>query len=73
MEQLRGHEREEGEVGDPRDVGGAIVSLDRPLPPASWRWAGPGWEEKGRNAEARAAMRRLNHLKNKPKRRFTLT
>ena len=24
----------------PRDVGGAIVSLDRPLPPASWRWEG---------------------------------
>ena len=40
----------------PRDVGGAIVSLDRPLPPASWRWAGPGWEEKGRNAEARAIL-----------------
>jgi len=39
----------------PRDVGGAIVSLDRPLPPAAWRWAGPGWEEKG----ARSAARRL--------------
>jgi hypothetical protein len=40
----------------PRDVGGAIVSLDRPLPPASWRWAGPGWEEKGRRSEARAIL-----------------
>ena len=38
----------------PRDVGGAIVSLDRPIPPAAWRWAGPGWEEKGRRANARA-------------------
>jgi catechol 2,3-dioxygenase-like lactoylglutathione lyase family enzyme len=28
----------------PRDVGGAIVSIDQPRPPASWRWAGPGWE-----------------------------
>jgi hypothetical protein len=38
----------------PRDLGGAIVSLDRPIPPASWRWAGPGWEEKGRRSAARA-------------------
>ncbi|HEY8515581.1 MAG TPA: VOC family protein [Candidatus Binatia bacterium] len=37
----------------PRDVGGAIVSLDRPLPPESWRWGGPGWEEKGARSEAR--------------------
>lgn len=29
----------------PRDIGGAIVSLDQMDPPASWRWAGPGWEE----------------------------
>src|SRR5512139_102980 len=28
----------------PRDVGGAIVSLDQPRPPESWRWAGPEWE-----------------------------
>ena len=27
----------------PRDVGGAIVSIDQPTPPGSWRWAGPGW------------------------------
>lgn len=40
----------------PRDVGGAIVSLDRPVPPASWRWAGPGWEEKGRSSDARAIV-----------------
>lgn len=25
----------------PRDVGGAIVSIDQPLPSGSWRWAGP--------------------------------
>jgi len=29
----------------PRDVGGAILSLDAALPPASWRWAGPEWEQ----------------------------
>jgi len=28
----------------PRDVGGAIVSLDEARPPESWRWAGPEWQ-----------------------------
>jgi len=32
----------------PRDVGGAIVSLDEPRPPESWRWAGPGWKDRVR-------------------------
>jgi hypothetical protein len=27
----------------PKDVPGAIVSLDRPIPPESWRWGGPDW------------------------------
>lgn len=27
----------------PRDIGGAIVSIDQPVPPESWRWAGPDW------------------------------
>ncbi len=27
----------------PKDVPGAIVSLDRADPPESWRWAGPRW------------------------------
>ncbi len=30
----------------PRDVGGAIVSLDWADPPEHWRWAGPDWREK---------------------------
>ncbi len=30
----------------PRDVGGAILSLDWASPPSSWRWAGPEWEKK---------------------------
>jgi hypothetical protein len=32
----------------PRDIGGAIVSLDQPRPPGSWRWGGPDWEAKAR-------------------------
>lgn len=27
----------------PRDVGGAIVSIDQPATPGTWRWAGPHW------------------------------
>jgi hypothetical protein len=27
----------------PKDVPGAIVSFDTPVPPESWRWAGPRW------------------------------
>ncbi len=30
----------------PRDVGGAILSLDQSNPPESWDWAGPAWEGK---------------------------
>jgi hypothetical protein len=32
----------------PRDVGGAIVSLDQMSPPESWRWAGPDWKSRVR-------------------------
>ena len=28
----------------PADVGGAIISLDEPTPPASWMWAGTDWQ-----------------------------
>jgi hypothetical protein len=27
----------------PKDIGGAIVSIDEPVPPGSWRWGGPSW------------------------------
>jgi hypothetical protein len=30
----------------PADIGGAIVSLSEPRPPASWRWGGPDWENR---------------------------
>lgn len=29
----------------PRDTGGALLSLDQPEPPGSWRWAGPTWSD----------------------------
>lgn len=37
----------------PRDLGGAIVSLDQPRPPSAWRWAGPGWEKRMRTGIVR--------------------
>ena len=27
----------------PKDIGGAIVSIDQPLPAPAWRWGGPRW------------------------------
>ncbi len=27
----------------PSDVGGALVSIDQPVPNGAWRWAGPSW------------------------------
>jgi 2-(1,2-epoxy-1,2-dihydrophenyl)acetyl-CoA isomerase len=38
----------------PRDIGGAIVSLDQPRPPKSWRWGGPEWQSKARTDVVRA-------------------
>lgn len=35
----------------PRDVGGAIVSLDEMSPPESWRWAGPDWKRRVRTED----------------------
>jgi hypothetical protein len=38
----------------PKDIGGAIVSVDQPLPPASWRWGGPAWKvQAGRAGQQR--------------------
>ena len=28
----------------PTDMGAAIVSIDQPTPPESWRWGGPDWQ-----------------------------
>ena len=38
----------------PGDVGGAILALDDARPPASWRWAGPGWEAQVQTDRVRA-------------------
>ncbi len=45
-----GHDDISGTHLDPRDVPGAIVSLDWADPPASWRWAGPSWYGPGRRS-----------------------
>jgi Glyoxalase-like domain len=40
----------------PRDMQGAIVSLDRSMPYGTWRWGGPEWTGKtGRGAPGRLA------------------
>lgn len=36
----------------PRDIGGAIVSLDEAHPYESWRWAGPKWRDHVRTERA---------------------
>lgn len=41
----------------PKDIGGAIVSLDQPKPPDAWRWAGPHWRD---HAPTKGARRVLN-------------
>jgi len=44
----------------PKDIGGAIVSIDQPLPAASWRWGGPGWTlQPGRAAQQRVVGVRI--------------
>ncbi len=40
----------------PRDVGGAIVSLDQAVPPSSWRWAGPDWETQASGGPVRGIV-----------------
>ena len=36
----------------PKDIGGTIVSIDQPVPAASWRWGGPQWRVQGGRAGA---------------------
>lgn len=40
----------------PRDVGGAILSLDAARPPESWLWAGPKWESAVRTSVTRSLV-----------------
>jgi hypothetical protein len=37
----------------PRDLGGALLSLDAAVPAAAWRWAGPTWQRLRPSALAR--------------------
>jgi hypothetical protein len=39
----------------PGDMRGAIVSLSRPQPPATWPWGGPGWQDRAAPARVRGA------------------
>lgn len=40
----------------PHDTGGTLLSIDAAVPPASWRWAGPGWRERSRSARVAAIV-----------------
>ncbi len=40
----------------PRDTGGPLLSLDQPIPPDSWRWAGPNWHRLSETGNARAVL-----------------
>jgi len=37
----------------PKDIGGAIVSIDQPVPAGSWRWGGPWRRQEGRRGDQR--------------------
>lgn len=37
----------------PGDTGGAITSLDQPVPAESWRWGGPDWQQHQRTDRVR--------------------
>jgi len=37
----------------PKDIGGAIVSIDQPVPAASWRWGGAWRRQEGRRGDQR--------------------
>jgi hypothetical protein len=39
----------------PGDMRGAIVSLSRPQPPATWPWGGPAWQDRSAAARVRGA------------------
>jgi hypothetical protein len=38
----------------PGDMEGAIVALSAPTPPESWRWGGPGWQERSVSGRVKA-------------------
>lgn len=44
------HDSIRGRHLHPADTGGAIVSLDEPVPHGSWMWAGPNWQPHRNNS-----------------------
>jgi hypothetical protein len=40
----------------PKDLGGAIVSIDQPQPASAWRWGGPGWRPQPGGAGAQRVV-----------------
>lgn len=47
----------------PKDIGGAIVSVDEPRPAAAWRWGGPDWRSQpGRRGAQRVVGVTLDAL-----------
>ncbi len=40
----------------PKDLGGAIVSVDQPKPAAAWRWGGPDWQPQTGRAGAQRVV-----------------
>jgi len=40
----------------PKDLGGAIVSVDQPKPAAAWRWGGPAWRPQAGRAGAQRVV-----------------
>jgi hypothetical protein len=40
----------------PKDIGAAIVSIDQPIPPESWRWAGPDWRRHAKDSGAQRVV-----------------
>jgi hypothetical protein len=40
----------------PRDLGGALLSLDAPVPSVAWRWAGPDWQRQRASRVARSIV-----------------
>lgn len=45
----------------PADIGGAIVSLDTPVPPTAWRWGGPQWTDQSVDGEIIGATLQSPH------------
>jgi hypothetical protein len=48
----------------PKDVGGAIISIDEAHPWESWRWAGPSWQQHVKTDVVRSIVGIVVHAEN---------